>query len=423
MNSALKIIVAREYLERVKRKSFIISTILMPLFMVAMMAAPTVIMLMSGPEECKIGVMDDSGQIAQTLQGGNEVTFTTLSGQTFDQVKESAEFGNFDAFLVIGPDVVANPSKSVTFYTQGAPSIQTEQFVASQIENTVENIRINNSGVENLHEIMKNVKADVTMTTYRLDQDEETATSSMLSYAMGFLATFILYMFIMLYGNMVMNSIIEEKNNRVLELVVTSVNPTWLMMGKIIGVGLVALTQMLVWAGIILVCSAWVLPALTAMGTGGDASLMAAMSQLTDVSFMGEYLLYLILFLVGGYFFYASIYASIGSAVDNLQDASQLQTVAVLPIILAFVISMTVVNDPNSSLAMWTSFIPFTSPMVMMARMPFGIASWQMAVSIVLLYAGFICMVWVAAKIYRVGIFMYGKKPSLRDLIRWVRYK
>ncbi|MGN0222470.1 MAG: ABC transporter permease [Muribaculaceae bacterium] len=420
MNSALKIIVAREYLERVKRKSFIISTILMPLFMVAMMALPTVLLLVSGPEECKIGVIDDSGKIAQTLEGGDEISFVSITDQTFEQAKDNSEF---DAFLVIGPDVVANPNASITFYTQGAPSIQTEQFVASQIENTIETIRINNSGVENLRDIMQSVKVDVEMKTFRLDQEEETATSSMLSYAMGFLATFILYMFIMLYGNMVMNSIIEEKNNRVLELVVTSVNPTWLMMGKIIGVGLVALTQMLVWAGIIMICSAWVLPMLTAMASGADGSMMAAMSQLTDVGFMGQYLLYLILFLVGGYFFYASIYAAIGSAVDNLQDASQLQTVAVLPIILAFVISMTVVNDPNSTLAMWTSFIPFTSPMVMMARMPFGIDGWQMAVSIVVLYAGFVGMVWVAAKIYRVGIFMYGKKPTFGDLMRWVRYK
>lgn len=420
MNSALKIIVAREYLERVKRKSFIISTILMPLFMVAMMALPTVLMVMSGPEECRIGVIDDSGKIAQTLQGGDEISFTTITDQSFDQAKESSEF---DAFLVIGPDVVANPNASITFYTQGAPSIQTEQFVSSQIENTIETIRINNSGVENLRDIMKSVKAEVEMKTFRLDKEEETETSSMLSYGMGFMATFILYMFIMLYGNMVMNSIIEEKNNRVLELVVTSVNPTWLMMGKIIGVGLVAVTQMLVWAVIIMIGSGWVLPMLTSMAAGADGSMMAAMSQLTDLAFMGQYLLYLILFLIGGYFFYASIYAAIGSAVDNLQDASQLQTVAILPIILAFVISMTVVNDPNSSLAMWTSFIPFTSPMVMMARMPFGIDGWQMAVSLVLLYAGFVGMVWVAAKVYRVGIFMYGKKPTFGDLIRWIRYK
>lgn len=420
MNSALKIIVAREYLERVKRKSFIISTILMPLFMVAMMALPTVLMVMSGPEECRIGVIDDSGKIAQTLQGGDEISFTTITDQSFDQAKESSEF---DAFLVIGPDVVANPNASITFYTQGAPSIQTEQFVSSQIENTIETIRINNSGVENLRDIMKSVKVDVEMKTFRLDKEEETETSSMLSYGMGFMATFILYMFIMLYGNMVMNSIIEEKNNRVLELVVTSVNPTWLMMGKIIGVGLVAVTQMLVWAAIIMIGSGWVLPMLTSMAAGADGSMMAAMSQLTDLAFMGQYLLYLILFLIGGYFFYASIYAAIGSAVDNLQDASQLQTVAILPIILAFVISMTVVNDPNSSLAMWTSFIPFTSPMVMMARMPFGIDGWQMAVSLVLLYAGFVGMVWVAAKVYRVGIFMYGKKPTFGDLIRWIRYK
>ena len=158
MNSALKIIVAREYLERVKRKSFIISTILMPLFMVAMMALPTVLMLLSGPEECKIGVIDDSGKIAQTLEGGDEISFVSITDQTFEQAKENSEF---DAFLVIGPDVVANPNASITFYTQGAPSIQTEQFVSSQIENTIETIRINNSGVENLRDIMKSVKVEV----------------------------------------------------------------------------------------------------------------------------------------------------------------------------------------------------------------------------------------------------------------------
>lgn len=421
MTSALKIIIAREYLERVKRKSFIISTILMPILMLGMMVAPTLIAIMSGPEERVIAVIDDSGVIAPTLQNEGEITFRSFSGDMADAKANE----DYDAILVIGRDVVSQPKGSLSLYTRGAPSIQTEDYISSQLQRTIETLRIKQYDIANLSQILDEVKVDVKLDTFRIDKEEEGATSSILSYILGTVTMFILYMFILLYGQMVMTSIIEEKNNRVLELVVSSVKPNDLMMGKIMGIGLVAITQIMIWAVLLIGCSIWIMPGLisAASATEGNEGMATALAQLGDTGFMVNLLVYLILFLIGGYLFYSSIYAAIGSAVDNIQDASQLQSIAIVPIILALIISMTVVNDPNSSLAVWTSMIPFTAPMVMMARLPFGIPAWQPLVSIILLALSFLGMIWVSAKIYRVGIFMYGKKPSMMELIRWINYK
>lgn len=421
MTSALKIIIAREYLERVKRKSFIISTILMPILMLGMMVAPTLIAIMSGPEERVIAVIDDSGVIAPTLQNEGEITFRSFSGDMADAKANE----DYDAILVIGRDVVSQPKGSLSLYTRGAPSIQTEDYISSQLQRTIETLRIKQYDIANLSQILDEVKVYVKLDTFRIDKEEEGATSSILSYILGTVTMFILYMFILLYGQMVMTSIIEEKNNRVLELVVSSVKPNDLMMGKIMGIGLVAITQIMIWAVLLIGCSIWIMPGLisAASATEGNEGMATALAQLGDTGFMVNLLVYLILFLIGGYLFYSSIYAAIGSAVDNIQDASQLQSIAIVPIILALIISMTVVNDPNSSLAVWTSMIPFTAPMVMMARLPFGIPAWQPLVSIILLALSFLGMIWVSAKIYRVGIFMYGKKPSMMELIRWINYK
>lgn len=418
--SALKIIISREYLERVKRKSFIISTILMPVLMIGMMVAPVLIAALSGPEDRIIAVIDETTVLAPALQNEGEVTFKPYSGAVADAKADE----DYDAILVIGADAVDHPEGNITLFSRGAPSIQTESYVAGQLNDAIEAQRIRNYEIANLQEIMKEVQADVKMDTIRIDQEEENATSSTLSYVLGMVTMFILYLFIMLYGQMVMTSIIEEKNNRVLELVVSSVKPTDLMLGKILGIGLVAITQILMWAVLIICASIWVMPALAQTAVqSGDMTLTQAMTTLGSPGYMAGIFLYLVLFLIGGYLFYSSIYAAIGSAVDNIQDASQLQSVAIVPIILAFVISMSVITDPNSSLAMWTSMIPFTSPMVMMARLPFGIPSWQPIVSLVILAVSLLAMIWLSAKIYRVGIFMYGKKPSFAELIRWTRYK
>lgn len=421
MNNQLTTIIAREYLERVKRKSFIISTILMPLFMVGLMVLPAVIAIFQTPEEKLIAVVDESGVIARTLQNGDETKFVTVNKPMSELLGNEDYYG----ILSIGGDIVENPS-DVTLYTHAASSMSLENYISNQIKETVESIRLRKYNIENLSEILAAVNADVTLQTFRIDEgDEASETSSALSYFIGIVMSFMLYMFILIYGQMVMTSIIEEKNNRVLEIVVSSVKPTYLMLGKILGIGAVAVTQILIWLAIVMSFTYWVMPALMSGVASGinDPELVAAIGKLSDGSYVISLFVYLLLFLVGGYLFYSSIYAAIGSAVDNIQDASQLTTIAVLPIILGMVLSPSVVNDPMSTYATWVSIIPFTSPMVMMARIPFGIPFWEIAVSIVLLYLTFLFMIWLAAKIYRVGIFMYGKKPTLTELIRWARYK
>lgn len=436
MNSKIGIIIGREYSERVSKKSFIISTILMPLLMLGLMIAPALITIFSTADTKTIAVIDNSKVIAQNLKSNDEINYISLD-IPLDSALANADI---DGVLLIEESILTS-STGVSLYTNEASSLTIEQNITSQIENTIEEQRLKNYDIENLEEILDAVKANVSLQTFRNDQEAgSNASSSFLSYIIGTIMTFMLYIFLLLYGQMVMTSIIEEKNNRVLEIVVSSIKPAQLMMGKIIGIGLVAVTQVLIWAALISVISGSILPALlptevmaevTAFNNGtidintatNDADLLHALSVLGNVGYILSIFGYLMLFLIGGFLFYSSIYAAIGSAVDNIQDAGQFQSIVVFPIIIGLILSMTVVNDPNSTLATIMSMIPFTTPMVMMARIPFGIATWEIIVSLVLLYISFLFMVWVAAKIYRVGIFMYGKKPSIKDLIRWINYK
>ncbi len=417
MNSPLSIIVSREYLERVKRKSFIITTILMPLFMLGLMVVPALIAMVSTPDKQRIAVIDNSGLLAARLQNSSEVSFTVVDSD-LDAAKADEQYYGV---LEIGRDVVDNPS-DVRLYTHGPASMMVEQFISAQLESGIESIRLGRYNIDNLEQILNSVHAKVALSTMRIDKADE-ETSSGLSYGMGLAMAFILYMIILMYGQMVMTSIIEEKNNRVLEIVVSSVKPSVLMAGKIIGVGLVALTQILIWAAIVLSFTVWAMPAIIGSLSGMDSDFAGVLSQLGDAGYVAMLFVYMILFVVGGYLFYSSIYAAIGSAVDNIQDASQLQMVAVLPIIIGFVLAPSVINNPSSGAAFWGSIVPFTSPMVMMARIPFGIPLWEILVSLVLLYASSVALIWLAAKIYRVGIFMYGKKPTFGELLRWARYK
>ena len=419
MNSPLSIIIGREYFSRVKRKSFIISTILMPLFMIAMMVVPVAVAMLSTPDSMNIAVVDQSGVVAPALRNEGEMSFVNNPQLTIAEAKADE---TYDGVLVIGNDIVQNPA-AVTLYTRGASSMLSESVITSQLNKIIQDIRLEAYNIPELPKIMQDVQVDVSMTTFRLDDDQETETSSVTSYAIGMIMSLMLYMFIMLYGQMVMTSIIEEKNNRVLEIVVSSVKPSALMMGKICGIGLVALTQILIWAGLLIAASAWIIPGIAAGSMSADAEVAGLVAQLGNTAYVASIFAYIVAFLVGGYLFYSAIYAAIGSAVDNVQDASQLQTIAIVPIILAMVLSMSVISDPNSQMAFWVSIIPFTSPVVMMARIPFGIPGWEIALSLVLLYASFFGMIWFSAKVYRVGIFMYGKKPTLGELVRWARYK
>lgn len=420
-------------MERVSKKSFLITTILMPVLMLGLMLVPVLIAMFSESENRQLMVIDNSGKIAQKLQNTSSLTFAATD-LTLDSARS---LEGIDGVLFIPAEALTGQA-TMQIYTNGPSSMEIESVITSQVDDIVESYKLSTYGIENLDKIIESITSDVKLQSIRNDK-ESTESSTAMSYMLGFVLTIMLYMCLLLYGQMVMTSIIEEKNNRVLEIVVSSVKPTQLMLGKICGIGLVAVTQIVIWGVLMVSMSAFLLPVLlpetmssemAALSEGAttaslsyDVEMLQAISMLGNVSYIIELFGLLLLFLVGGFMLYAAIYAAIGSAVDNIQDAGQLQSVVVFPIIIGVAVAMAAAADPASSLSLWTSFIPFTSPMVMMARIPFGIPAWEIVVSLVILFASFFVVVWFAAKIYRVGIFMYGKKPTFAELIKWMRYK
>nr|WP_302985427.1 ABC transporter permease [uncultured Alistipes sp.] len=438
--SNVSIIIQREFNERVRKKSFIITTILMPVLMIVLMIAPALIMEYSRGEQKTIAVIDDSGLVAPQLQSNEELRF-----EPTDLTTEEARRSLTDRFgvLYIGSDILENPS-DVKLYANASSSLSIESNITGQIEDILEAEKLKAYHIDNLQQILDEVKTTVTLQTFRNDKSQEAesqAQSSTVATAAGYILGFVLYMFLLIYGSMVMQSVIEEKNNRVLEVMVSSVRPFDLMLGKILGVALVAVVQVLIWGVLIFAVGAIVLPQLmpaemmagvqamqqgmpdaAAMGDM-DPEMLQAVAAVTDTGYILKIFVCLLLFVFGGYLLYSAMFAAVGSAVDNVQDASQLQMPVTLPIILALLMMLAVIKDPNSSLAFWFSIIPFTSPVVMMARIPYDIPLWEIVLSLVILYASFVAMVWFAGKIYRVGIFMYGKKPTFKELLKWVRYK
>ena len=426
MKSPLNLIISREYLQRVRRKSFIITTLLVPILMIGLMVAPALVAMLSTPEAKTIAVIDDTGAIFNRLNDSNEITFESYT-QPLDSARANADV---EAILAIGKNAVDQPNQSITMYYRGAPTLSTDEYVQQQLKDAIEALRLESYNITNLRQILDEINVDLSYPTVRIDKEEDTGTSSMLSYFISLIMDLMLYTFILIYGQMVMSSIIEEKNNRVLEIVVSSVNPSTLMMGKVLGIGLVAITQILIWGVLISACTMWVVPLVgtslssgAGVGVEANAELLAAVSQLSDLGYVASLMSCMLLYFVGGYLFYSAIYAALGSAVDNVQDASQLSTIATMPVIIGIVTSMSAVQNPGSTMAFWVSLIPFTSPMAMMARLPFGVPAWEIILSLTFLYASFMLLIWLCAKIYRVGIFMYGKKPNLRELIRWATYK
>lgn len=431
------LIISREYSQRVAKKSFILTTLLMPLFMVAISLAPVMVMMFGGTSESTILVIDNSGLVGSKLTDGDEAKFI----KTDITLDSALRRDDVSAVLVIPNGIerkeVQTPLK---YYSNGPSSSLTETEIKRQVNEIVEQKRAEAYEIANIQKVLDDLRSDVNMQTVRNDKDAQEAAPAELSSILGIALTFVMYMFMLLYGQMVMTSIIEEKNNRVLEIIVSSVKPTQMMLGKIIGVGLVAVTQVLIWGLIMVLLSVFLIPAIlpaeamadvaavnagniTEISDSADATLISAVAALTNVGYILQIILTLLVFLVGGFLFYAAISAAIGSAVDNIQDAGQLQSFTVIPILIGMVFSMSAASDPNSTLAFWLSMIPLTSPMVMMARIPFDIPAWEIILSAVILYLSFFGAVWFAAKIYRVGIFMYGKKPNVKELIRWVKYK
>lgn len=433
--STLQLIIGREYSQRVAKKSFIITTLLMPLLMLGLMVAPALLMSLDNGDTAEVLVVDNSGFVADSLQSNSAVRFT----DTDVAVDSALNIPDIDGILVI-PAGVDSAAAPLQYYSNGPSSMDVESDIRSQVNKIIEKRRLRAYNIDNIDKILADVSCDVGLTTVRNDKEELENTSTELSFGIGIALTFVLYMFLLLYGQMVMTSIVEEKNNRVLELVVTSVRPFNIMLGKIIGVGLVAVTQVLIWVALLVAMILFVVPAIvppemmsdiaavnagnmTAVSNVDNLDMLRAAAAFCNVGYVVNIALVLLLFLIGGFLFYSAIFAAIGSAVDNVQDAGQLTWMVVMPIIFGLIFSMQAASNPTGQLAFWLSMIPFTSPMVMMARVPFGIPAWEIGVSLAVLFLSVLAMVWIAGKIYRVGIFMYGKKPDIRELIRWMRYK
>ena len=440
MKSKIGIIIGREFNERVRKKSFIITTLLTPLLMLGLLVAPMLLSTYSGDEQKKIAVVDDSNIIGAHLQSTDEIN--CIETELPIEIARKEHLEEF-AILHIGKDIMSNPS-DIRLYTNSTASITMEMNIATQVKMVIENIKLQQQDIENLPAIIASIQTEVNMQSFANDTSEDSgdkANSSIVATVIAYLLSFILYMFILLYGSMVMQSVIEEKNSRVLEVMVSSVRPMEMMMGKILGVASVALLQIAIWLVIILGAGYFIIPELIpdevamavamlqqgaspeTLNTDTDMSLLQAIATLTDVGYLAKIVVSLVVFMTGGFLLYAALFAAVGSAVDTPQDAQQLQTPITIPIILSLFVMLSVINDPGSDLAFWFSMIPLTSPIVMMARIPYDIPTWEILVSLGILVATFIATAWAAGKIYRTGILMHGSKPSFKELWKWLRFK
>jgi len=443
--SKISLIIRREYNERVRKRSFLITTLLTPLLMVGLMVGAGWMMARGSSEHKVIEVLDASGVVAPRLENAGTIEFRP-SARTLEEVQ--TDRGETWGALVVGADVVANPD-DVKLYSWSSSTMETESAIARAVEDAIEAEKLRSYDIENLPQIMEDVRTTVHLSAYTVDEASgaEKESSSALSMGLAYVFGFVMYMFVLIYGAQVMQGVIEEKNSKVLEVVASSVRPFELMMGKIVGIACVALTQFALWAVVLVaggmvamhafvpedvMAAAQSMQGMTpgAMTEGvaaamdaSNAKAVAMVSSLMDVGYIARMLAVFLFYFVGGYLVYAAAFAAVGSAVENIQDAQQFQTPITLPIIFGLIGMISAMNDPNGALAFWLSIIPFTSPMVMVARIPYGVPGWELALSVVLLVATFVAMVWIAGKIYRVGIFMYGKKPNIKDLAKWITYK
>lgn len=429
------LIIQREYLERVKKKSFLITTFVIPLVIIIIIGGMLGLMIYNTPDKTIIGVKDLSTQVYKNLRNNDFCEFVNIEGDPEQQVEQD----DLNGYIIIPSNFLDEKSPSIIIYIKDGISEELQTNLSNQLESILKNKKLIDYNIENLSDILDDINnTKVTVNKIRIAQDAGGIPWS-LSLALGGFMSFLLYLFIMMYGNMVMTSIIEEKNNRVLELVVSSVKPTQLMLGKIIGVGLVAVTQMVIWSLVIMFVFIIAIPALIpseitemmSQAQNGDLMYLSQselqslnlLNELTNIGFIIEIFFWFIMFLIGGFLLYAALYAALGSAFDNIQDASQSQSFIIIPIFFALFVSTIIKDVPDSTLVLVSSLIPFTSPLIMLYRIPLGIPIWQPLVAIILLFASALFTIWFAGKIYRVGIFMYGKKPNIKEIIKWARYK
>ena len=441
------IVLQREYLNKVKKKSFLVTTFLVPVLFAALCILPSVIMLATKEETKNVAVIDNSGIVMKTLEDNGTVSFSDCTGLDVEYVKSNLDELGYDAVLAISDLNDETRSVNSDIYSFKPLGLETGEIISNRINKAVEEYRIESYGIEDLDQIMKDVKSDVKLHSYTLDDEgKETVSESGVYMIVSMVLGMVIYLFIALFGGMVMSSVIEEKSSRVVEVLVSSVKATELMFGKIIGIALVAVTQFLLWivltVAIVGIAGVALGDKLTGgapdpteivqqMGLGTDqAGMVEAVADQGELSVVlttlgnlpvGQILVCFIVFFIFGYMLYASLYAAIGSAVENEGDAQQLQMPVTIPLLIGFFIALYAFKAPDSSIAFWGSMIPFTSPIVMLARLPFGVPVWEILVSVAVLIATTAVCAWASSKIYRVGILMFGKKSTWKDLWKWFK--
>lgn len=408
MNRNLFLIIRREYLFRVRKKSFLLLTLLTPLLMIGMVFVPLWLASFKTDDVRTVALIDHTDRYAPL--------FTDADGYRFVTTPTNDPF----ATLEITNDLLRDP-RAATLYSRQQIPTDLERLVNETLRQRMERDKMAAYGIPNLEQIIRNSHVDYQIRTVKLNDDgSESTSSTQLAYIIGIVFTLAVYMFITLYGSMVMQGVSEEKTNRIVELMVSSVRPFDLMAGKIIGIGLVGLTQLILWA------------LLTMIGVGAISALTAttpdAVQTLEWMAALSSFNLPLLLlsfaaFFVGGYLLYASLFAAIGSVIDHPEDAQQFMMPVMLVLVFALYAGIYSLDNPDGPLAFWCSLIPFTSPVVMMMRLPFDVPLWQPLLSIALLYATAIGVTWLSGRIYRVGILLYGKKPNLKEMVRWITYK
>ena len=452
------IVISHEYSTRVRKKSFILTTLLTPILMALLICVPALIMVFTGNEDQKVKVIDESGVVAPYFENSEHTTYVMGEpGETVDGLKD--RFDELDYYAVVGISPLNEKGEvSVISYSKEPLSMDIKNAVNRTVNKAIETRKLAQYDIVDLDSILADVKTDIKLNSMTLTNDGDAKEDSVEVYmVLSYLMSFLIYMFVFMFGTMVMRSVIDEKSSRVVEVIVSSVKSVELMMGKIIGVALVALTQFFIWITltIVLVTAVQTIAGPKVMQSmGGMEQIMAeagadhhigpedlaAMAEqagqdsnalgmlkivnqirsLDWVTIISSFLIYFLL----GYLLYASMFAAIGAAVDNEADTSQLQLPVTIPLIIGLFIMLHTFEHPSSPLSVWASIIPWTSPMVMLARVPFGVVpSWQLILSIVLLFLTFLATAWLSAKVYKIGILTYGKKSSFKDLIKWMKLK
>lgn len=436
--SKIWIIIQREFMTRVKKKSFILLTILIPFIFAALIVVPLMLATIQGDEQKTVMVVDKTGRYVGSLKSTANYAFVPTADNKDEFYTEDSEV---EAVVQITADLAKNP-KAVTIYSPREVKAELLSYVETCLGEQVRREKLSAYNIPELETIIADIQTDFHVATVKRNAEgDETSSNTYIAMTAGFIFTFLIYMFVMSYGGMVMQSVMEEKTNRIVELMVSSVKPFQLMMGKIIGVALVGFVQLAIWGVmlsiILMVCGnvfgLSAAPAVPAVA-GADAQ-MAAMAQQAGggeaaeimSALMGlpyaELVIMFVLYFVGGYLLYASFFAAVGASINAQEDSSQFIMPVVLIMVFGLYAAMYSVENTNGPLAFWASMFPLTSPIVMMVRIPFGVPWWEEVLSLGLLFATSMAFVWISARIYRVGILMYGKKPSIREMLKWVRWR